>query len=126
MYPLAVRTLPSILASYDAEAFRLPKENKLITGIVHASLKMRALFTRYLLLPRSSYFVRTPFYPNKQGRYVPNHFHYSPSPYYEGYKIEEFGPVKFLKKNSTTITPLEHPPISDDLSDIMPKCPMMH
>lgn len=57
---------------------------------------------------------RTPFYANSEGRYVPNHFYYQPRVYQEGYKINEFGPTKFLPKK-------------DALLDIMPpQCPLSH
>lgn len=124
MYPIALRVLPSILDSYDAEAFQLPyKESLLITKLVKFSLRTRALFTRFFLFPRGSFLLRTPFYPNEEGKYVPNHFNYNPSPYINGYKIQEFGPVKFINNN----VPSEHPPIHGDGSDLLPsKCPMMH
>lgn len=121
MYPMAVRLLPSLLHPQDTEAFHLPhKENKLLTFLVNGTLRARALFTRYFLLPRTAFANRTPFYPNGQGKYVPTYLPYSLGPYGEGYKINEFGPLKFLKKKN-----VDHPPI-DDLSDIMPSCPMMH
>jgi hypothetical protein len=41
--------------------------------------------------------VNATFYPKKDGRHVPNFFNVRPSPYDEGYRIEEFGPTKFLR-----------------------------
>lgn len=125
LYPSAIRVLPSILDAQDAEAFHLPyKENRLITALVRATLRTRALFTKYFMFPRGSFLVRTPFYTNQEGKYVPNHFNYHPSPYVNGYKIEEFGPVKFLKNRTNGAVPAEHPPVAGDM--LSSKCPMMH
>lgn len=118
MYPIALRVLPSLLDSYDTAAFKLPvQESPLITTLVHSTFRMRALFIRYFMLPRSAFMTRTPFYANEKGKYVPNHFYYQPRPYLEGYKIEELGPLKFVQTKQHVV---------EDLSTIMsPKCPMM-
>ena len=101
-----MRLLPSMLGACDVEAFQLPyRENPVLTALLQTIFGIRATVTKYLFLPRTSFLTRNPFYPNEKGRYIPNFFKYNPSPYAEGYKIEEFGPLKFLPK-------ADHPPVT--------------
>ncbi|KAI9275163.1 hypothetical protein EDC94DRAFT_509322 [Helicostylum pulchrum] len=98
-YEMALRSLPSVLYPEDVAAFKLPyKESKLITWTFNGLLGLRAVLTRYFMLPRSEFVVRTPFYANAQGKYVPEFFMYKPYIYKDGYNISELGPEKFLKK----------------------------
>ena len=99
----------------DVESFQLPyRENPVLTALLKTVFGIRATIIKYLLLPRSFFLTRNPFYPNEEGRYVPNFSNYKSSPYAEGYKIEEVGPLKFLPK-------AKHPPLTGG-----GKCPMLH
>ncbi|CEP12946.1 hypothetical protein [Parasitella parasitica] len=89
IYKFGLYVLPSVLDPADAKAFQLPQESKVITLIFKS-------------------IIRTPFYPNNKGKYVPEFFYYKPRIYEDGYSIPELGPEKF--KNETTIS----------------KCPFMH
>ncbi|KAI8645069.1 hypothetical protein BD408DRAFT_412196 [Parasitella parasitica] len=107
LYKFGLHLLPSILDPADAIAFQLPQESKVLTLIFKSIMHARALFIRHLMLPRSTFTSRTPFYPNSKGKYVPEIFYYKPRIYEDGYSISELGPEKF--KNDTSS-----------------KCPMMH
>lgn len=68
----------------------------------------RAFFIRNFMLPRSSFISRTPFYPNKEGRYVPEYFNYKPYIYKDGYSISELGPEKYGNNTAILKCPVVH------------------
>ncbi|CAO3700106.1 unnamed protein product [Rhizopus stolonifer] len=98
LYNLACHVLPSVLTPGDAEAFGLPKENKIYSHLIYLLLNVRAFFVRYFMLPRKSFMIRTPFYPSSNGMFVPNFFVYNNKVYKEGYDISNVGPEKYAKR----------------------------
>ncbi|GAN03118.1 DUF2236 family protein [Mucor ambiguus] len=111
VYNFGLHILPSVLDSADAKAFQLPEEHAILTAIFKSALHIRAFFIRHFMLPRSTYLSRTPFYPNKEGKFVPEFFYYKPHIYKDGYNISELGPDKFKPEQATATTL---------------KCPVMH
>jgi hypothetical protein len=110
-----LRVLPSMLDADDAAAFNLPyKESKAITKLINTVFYIRALVTRHCMLPRSAFLNRTPFYSNKEGKYIPEYYSYKPHIYKNGYSINELGPAKF------------HPHQDKKTKSDGHACPMMH
>lgn len=117
LFKCMLRILPSLLDPQDAEAFHLPhKESKMITNVVNTVFFVSALVTRHCMLPRSVFVNRTPFYSNKEGKFVPEFFDYKPPVYKDGYAIGELGPEKFK--------PLQNIDVLQKKTGNM--CPMMH
>ncbi|KAG1050392.1 hypothetical protein G6F43_007337 [Rhizopus delemar] len=50
------------------------KENKFYSFIIYVAFMIRTFFIRHFMLPCKKFSVRTPFYPNSNGKYVPNYF----------------------------------------------------
>ncbi|KAI8366248.1 hypothetical protein BD560DRAFT_436208 [Blakeslea trispora] len=98
MLPIVYIMLPCFLETNECKAFGIQTASCLTRLVFNTIIKTRALFVRFFCLPRKLYDLRTPFYPNEQGKYVPNYFVYNPPIYAEGYRIEELGPEKFMPK----------------------------
>ncbi|KAI8992143.1 hypothetical protein BDF20DRAFT_909817 [Mycotypha africana] len=98
MLPVLYKILPCLLEDSECKAFGIDTASTVMNFIFNSLITVRALFIRYLCLPRNMYDLRTPFYPNKEGKYVPHYFVYKPAIYTEGYRIEELGPEKFMPK----------------------------
>lgn len=96
MLPLVYKILPCLLEDGECRAFGIKTSTPFTRFIFNSIISVRAWFIRYLCLPRDLYDLRTPFYPNEKGKYVPHYFVYQPPIYTEGYKIEELGPEKFM------------------------------
>ncbi|KAI7906373.1 uncharacterized protein BX663DRAFT_191052 [Cokeromyces recurvatus] len=103
MLPLLYKILPCLLEESECKAFGIQSASIFMRFIFNISISLRAIFIRYLCLPRDIYDLRTPFHANEKGRYVPHYFIYKPHIYSNGYRVEELGPEKF-----------------------MPKCPVLH
>ncbi|KAG0943510.1 hypothetical protein G6F31_014716 [Rhizopus arrhizus] len=97
LYKFACKVLPSFLTERDTEAFGLPKENKFYSFIIYVAFIIRAFFIRHFMLPRKRFLVRTPFYPNSNGKYVPDYFVFNNMVYKDGYDISNLGPEKYAK-----------------------------
>lgn len=98
MLPLVYKMLPCLLEDGECRAFGINTSSRTTRFIFNSIIYLRAMFVRYMCLPRSMYDLRTPFYPNDKGKYVPHYFVYNPPIYTEGYRIEELGPEKFMPK----------------------------
>ncbi|KAI9473456.1 MAG: hypothetical protein EXX96DRAFT_578039 [Benjaminiella poitrasii] len=103
MLPVLYKVLPCLLEDSECTAFGIQTASAFMRLMFNMIIFVRACLIRYFCLPRRIYDLRTPFYANEKGRFVPHYFVYKPCIYSEGYKIEELGPEKF-----------------------MPKCPVMH
>ncbi|KAI9281618.1 hypothetical protein BY458DRAFT_499131 [Sporodiniella umbellata] len=90
--------LPCVLEDSDCIAFNLQPPSATKRALFNAVMYIRSWFIRHLCLPRSKPCLRTPFYPNKEGRFVPLYFMYKPEIYKDGYRIEELGPERFMPK----------------------------
>lgn len=98
MLPLLYKIVPCLLEQGECRAFGINTPSLVIRALFHTAIWTRSMFVKYLCLPRSTFDLRTPFYPNEQGKYVPHYFVYKPEIYSDGYKIEELGPEKFMPK----------------------------
>jgi hypothetical protein len=90
--------LPCLLEDGECRAFGIKTSTSLTRLVFNSIVAVRALFIRCFCLPRHIYDLRTPFYPNKEGKYIPHYFVYNAPFYTEGYRIEELGPEKFMPK----------------------------
>ncbi|EIE85959.1 hypothetical protein RO3G_10669 [Rhizopus delemar RA 99-880] len=97
LYKFACKVLPSFLTEHETKAFGLPEENKFYSFIIYVAFMIRAFFIRHFMLPRKKFLVRTPFYPNSNGKYVPNYFVFNNMIYKDGYDISNLGPEKYAK-----------------------------
>ncbi|KAG0860581.1 hypothetical protein G6F16_013256 [Rhizopus arrhizus] len=97
LYNFACKVLPSFLTERETKAFGLPKENKFYSFIIYVAFMIRAFFIRHFMLPRKRFLVRTPFYPNSNGKYVPDYFVFNNMVYKDGYDISNLGPEKYAK-----------------------------
>lgn len=70
-------------------------------------MAVRAFIIRHFFLPRFNWVNRTPFYANKEGKFVPE-FNIYPPVYPKGYKIPELGPVKFQPNECPAQCPVKH------------------
>ncbi|KAI8972296.1 hypothetical protein BDB01DRAFT_861931 [Pilobolus umbonatus] len=95
--PLIHRTVPCLLEPSEIMAFKMEEPPLWIQMVFHSVIWIRALFLRYLCLPRTSFDIRTPFTASK-GKYIPTSFVCHPPIYGDGYRIEELGPEKFIRK----------------------------
>ncbi|OBZ84707.1 hypothetical protein A0J61_07245, partial [Choanephora cucurbitarum] len=98
MLPVVYTMLPCFLEASECRAFDIKPASCWTRFIFDTIVQSRALFVRFFCLPREQYDLRTPFYPNEQGKYVPHYFVYSPPIYSKGYRIDELGPEKFMPK----------------------------
>ncbi|KAG2234430.1 hypothetical protein BDF21DRAFT_357072 [Thamnidium elegans] len=98
MLPLVYTVIPCLLEEGECKAFGISTPNYLIQRIFEITVYLRAVFIKYLCLPRDTFDLRTPFHANEHGKYVPHYFVYDPAIYKEGYRIEELGPEKFMPK----------------------------
>ncbi|KAI9263045.1 hypothetical protein BY458DRAFT_438873 [Sporodiniella umbellata] len=105
IFGLACQVLSSFMNPRDAAAFGLPKENAFYTKLIYGVLRCRAFLIRHLFLPRTYFTTRTAFYPNAQGRYVPNYFMYNNYVYQDGYDVSNLGPEKFSNTNGKSACP---------------------
>ncbi|KAG0170055.1 hypothetical protein DFQ28_002597 [Apophysomyces sp. BC1034] len=97
LHPMVYKTLPCLLEKGDIEAFGIDPPSMLVRAGFHIMVTLRAKFIRYFCLPRRDFLIRTPFHPDKDGKYVPLYHLYKPV-YPDGYRIAELGPEKFLPK----------------------------
>lgn len=98
LLPIVYKMLPCLLEEGECKAFGISTPNGLTQGVFDLIVYFRATFIKYVCLPRDIYDLRTPFYPNEKGKYVPHYFVYDPPLYKDGYRIEELGPEKFMPK----------------------------
>ncbi|RCI03599.1 hypothetical protein CU098_012653, partial [Rhizopus stolonifer] len=98
MLPVVYTMLPCLLEEGECKAFGISTPSSWAQAVFNTITTIRAHFIRYLCLPREHYDLRTPFYPDENGRYVPHYFVYNPPIYTQGYRIEELGPEKFMPK----------------------------
>lgn len=98
MLPVIYKMLPCLLEDGECRAFGINTASKMTRHIFNGIIFLRAAFVRNLCLPREVYDLRTPFYPNEKGKYVPHYHVYNGPLYAEGYRVEELGPEKFMPK----------------------------
>lgn len=98
MMPFVYKFLPCFLEDSECRAFGIDTANGFTRSIFNMIIFLRARFIRYFCLPRTMFDLRTPFYANDKGKYVPNYFICKPTIYHDGYRVEELGPEKFLPK----------------------------
>ncbi|KAI7893430.1 uncharacterized protein EV154DRAFT_561424 [Mucor mucedo] len=98
MLPVLYKMLPCLLEDSECRAFGIDTASKIIRSVFNGMIFLRVLFVRHLCLPRDVYDLRTPFYPNKEGKYVPHYHVYNGPIYADGYRVEELGPEKFMPK----------------------------
>lgn len=98
MLPFLFKIVPCLLEKSECNAFGIDTPSTFMRLFFNTVIFLRAMFIRYLCLPRSMFDLRTPFYPNEEGKYVPHYFIYKPTIYHDGYRIEELGPEKFMPK----------------------------
>lgn len=108
IYKFGLYVLSSVLDTADAKAFQLPQESQILTFLFKSILTSRAFFIRNFMLPRSAFISRTAFYPNKEGKYVPEFFNYKPHIYKDGYSISELGPEKYGNNIANLKCPVMH------------------
>ncbi|KAI9263049.1 hypothetical protein BY458DRAFT_240477 [Sporodiniella umbellata] len=101
IFDLSCRILSTFMDPEEAVALGLPKESKVYSSIIYYLFRLRAFFIRHFVLPRDSFATRTPFYPNPEGRYVPEYFLYKNMVYSDGYDLSNIGPEKFVKRKPT-------------------------
>ncbi|KAF7729233.1 hypothetical protein EC973_004763 [Apophysomyces ossiformis] len=101
LHPIVYRTLPCLLEKEDILAFGIDPPSRITQTAFNIMVMLRAKFIRYLCLPRRDFLIRTPFHPDKNGKYVPLYHLYKPV-YADGYRIAELGPEKFLPKCPVT------------------------
>ncbi|KAK4520456.1 uncharacterized protein ATC70_007968 [Mucor velutinosus] len=98
MLPMLYKILPCLLEDGECRAFGIKTASSLMRLFFNCTIFTRAMFIRYFCFPRDMFDLRTPFYPNEKGRYMPHYTVYHPAIYTEGYRIEELGPEKFMPK----------------------------
>ncbi|KAI9020646.1 hypothetical protein CLU79DRAFT_888129 [Phycomyces nitens] len=92
-WPIVYKIIPCVLDDHDISAFGIEPASPIVKTIFWYTMRLRANFIRYLCLPRKDFVIRTPFSPNKEGRFVPVYDIYKPI-YTNGYSIFELGHVK--------------------------------
>ncbi|KAI8079618.1 uncharacterized protein B0P05DRAFT_571534 [Gilbertella persicaria] len=92
-YGFVVKLLPTLIGQHDADALGLPRASRLLSFLYSVMMQGYAWMVRYLRLPRSFFMIRTPFYADLQGRFMPE-YHAYPIVYQEGYRIVELGTKK--------------------------------
>ncbi|KAF7730063.1 hypothetical protein EC973_003008 [Apophysomyces ossiformis] len=92
--PLVRELFPCILEPRSIDAFQMKHPSWLLQSLFDGALHLRAFVVRHFFLPRRYHSVRTPFYPNKEGKYIPNYCSFE-SVYRNGYEISSLGPAKF-------------------------------
>ncbi|KAF9910294.1 hypothetical protein BX616_010888 [Lobosporangium transversale] len=97
MHPFGRHAVSALLTPRLRAAFKVAPPPLGVTTLIRATLKARALFVRYFMLPRRLPHVRTGVRANSEGKYVPAHNKYEPV-YPNGYKVEDLGPEKFIGK----------------------------
>ncbi|KAI8137241.1 hypothetical protein BJV82DRAFT_636293 [Fennellomyces sp. T-0311] len=103
MAPVIRHALPCLLEKIDRIAFGIEEPRWFMTVALHVTMRLRANFIRYLCLPRREFWTRTPWQPEKNGKYMPTFCIYG-TVYPEGYSISELGPAKFAPQ-----CPIMHP-----------------
>ncbi|KAF7721820.1 hypothetical protein EC973_004113 [Apophysomyces ossiformis] len=102
MRPNVRELVPCSLESRVIDAFRLDHPGWLLQKLFDGGFYLRGFILRHLFLPRKYHLLRTPFYPTKEGKYVPVYCLSEPE-YPEGYAISCLGPERFcpVKRSSS-------------------------
>ncbi|KAG0308336.1 hypothetical protein BGZ98_008318 [Dissophora globulifera] len=99
-----VQAVSALLTPRLRAAFNIPPPPRGVTTLVRATIRARAAFIRYFMLPRRLPHVRTALRANNESKYVPSYHKYKPV-YPDGYRIEDLGPTKYLGKCPVSFHP---------------------